>query len=192
MLIQTQTQTAGQTSALTLNGQPGDVPLFTHYRRHPAAWDELFAEDGQPHPHCRLLVDRLGQLLTSEFQQRRSSADLVFVNQGITFSVYADRRGVEKSFPFDLVPRPVASGEWAKLETGLLQRIKALNLFLYDVYHDQRILNDGVVPADLVLQSKCFRKEMLGFAPPGKQYLHVVGTDLVRDGSGRFLVLEDN
>jgi uncharacterized circularly permuted ATP-grasp superfamily protein len=170
----------------------GDTPLFAHYCRHDTAWDELFGERDRPHAHCRLLVDRLGQLLTSEFQQRRTAADLVFVNQGITFSVYADRRGVEKIFPFDLIPRPVAATEWTRLETGLLQRIQAMNLFLYDVYHDQRILREGVIPRELVLQSKCFRPEMMGFDPPGKQYIHVVGTDLVRDHTGQFLVLEDN
>src|SRR5205085_11275049 len=133
----------------------------------------------------------LGQLLPAEFQQRRTSADLEFINQGITFSVYADRRGVEKIFPFDLIPRPVAAAEWARLEAGLLQRIQAINLFLHDVYHEQRILREGIIPAELVLQSKGFRKEMTGFDPPGKQYLHVVGTDLVRDPAGRFLVLAD-
>jgi uncharacterized circularly permuted ATP-grasp superfamily protein len=169
-----------------------DAPLFDNYRLHTHAWDELFLEPGGPHGHCRLLVERLGQLATGEFQQRRSGADLVFVNQGITFSVYSDRRGVEKIFPFDLVPRPVAAAEWKVIETGLLQRIKALNLFLYDIYHERRILREGVVPEDLVLQSKCYRPEMAGFDPPGRQYIHVVGTDLVRDHTGRFLVLEDN
>ena len=168
--------------------------LFGDYQRHPTAWDELFdaSRRGNASPHCRLLVDCLDQLRLGEFQKRRTSADLVFVNQGITFSVYADRRGVEKIFPFDLLPRPVASAEWAGLENGLIQRISALNFFLHDVYHEQRILKEGIVPAELVLGSKGFRKEMIGFTPPGKQYLHVVGTDLVRDAAGEFRVLEDN
>jgi uncharacterized circularly permuted ATP-grasp superfamily protein len=186
------------------SGQPATVPiqrenegtlegrLFTNYQPHATAWDELFAEPGRPHDHCRLLVDPLGQLLVEEFQQRRAGADLAFVNQGITFSVYADRRGVEKIFPFDLIPRPVAGTEWRVLETGLLQRIQALNLFLHDLYHEQRILKEGVIPEDLVLRSTAYRPEMIGFNPPGKQYLHVVGTDLIRDSNGQFLVLEDN
>ena len=128
----------------------------------------------------------------NEFSTKRTSADLVFVNQGITFSVYSDRRGVEKIFPFDLIPRTIPAAEWADLEAGLVQRIKALNLFLHDVYHDQRILNEKVIPADLVLGSKGFRKEMVGFTPPGGQYIHVCGTDLIRDADGQFLVLEDN
>jgi uncharacterized circularly permuted ATP-grasp superfamily protein len=186
-----QSQARVQTQEQTLTPRPS-VPLFGGYRPHPQAWDELFQGPGQAHAHGRLLVERLGGLQLGEFQERRASADLVFINQGITFSVYSDRRGVEKIFPFDLVPRPVAAAEWKEMEAGLVQRIRALNLFLHDVYHDRRILRAGVVPEDLVLQSKGYRPEMLGFDPPGRQYLHVVGTDLVRDPSGRFLVLEDN
>jgi uncharacterized circularly permuted ATP-grasp superfamily protein len=172
--------------------ESGGETIFTGYRRHPGAWDELFAGNGEPHDHCRLLVERLGQLRSGEFQSRRASADLVFINQSITFSVYSDRRGVEKIFPFDLVPRPIAAMEWDRLERGLKQRILALNHFLYDVYHDRRILKEGVIPAELVLGSKCYRPEMVGFEPPGRQYVHICGTDLVRDTRGDFLVLEDN
>jgi uncharacterized circularly permuted ATP-grasp superfamily protein len=182
----------GETPEQASTPAPTDTHLFEGYRPHSTAWDELFQAANSPHDHCRLLFNRLGQASLTEFQQRRASADLVFVNQGITFSVYADRRGVEKIFPFDLIPRPVASGEWQVLEAGLVQRIRALNLFLHDVYHERHILRAGVVPEDLVLQSKCYRTEMVGFDPPGRQYLHVVGTDLVRDENGQFLVLEDN
>jgi uncharacterized circularly permuted ATP-grasp superfamily protein len=170
----------------------GENALFGAYRRHATAWDELFHDAARPHDHCRLLVDRLSRLVTTDFQAKRANADLVFINQGITFSVYADRRGVEKIFPFDLVPRPVAAGEWVGLEAGLVQRIRAINLFLHDVYHERKILRDGVVPEDLVLQSKGYRPEMIGFNPPGGQYIHIVGTDLVKDAQGQFLVLEDN
>jgi uncharacterized circularly permuted ATP-grasp superfamily protein len=188
-----QTQTLNKFADRLTHGQDfAAEPLFGRYRRHPEAFDELFGPDGHPHLHCRLLVERLGQMRAAEFQHRRVSADLVFLNQSITFSVYSDRRGVEKIFPFDLIPRPVAAAEWERLEAGLKQRIAALNLFLFDVYHEQRILKEGVVPADLVLGSKCYRPEMIGFAPPGRQYVHVCGTDLVRDAKGEFLVLEDN
>ncbi len=166
--------------------------LFDGYAAHTAAWDELFARDGQPHPHTDVLVDRLGRLACGEFLDKRASADLTFVNQGITFSVYSDRRGVEKIFPFDLIPRPVPAHEWRVLERGLVQRLRALNLFLLDVYHDQRILKAGVVPAELVLGSKGFRPEMVGFRPPGGTYIHVCGTDLIRDAAGQWRVLEDN
>ncbi len=166
--------------------------LFDGYAPHAAAWDELFTRAGIPHPFAGVLVDRLGQLLCGDFLDKRASADLTFVNQGITFSVYADQRGVEKIFPFDLIPRPVPAHEWQTLERGLAQRLRALNLFLEDVYHDQRILKAGVVPADLVLGSKGFRKEMVGFRPPGGTYIHVCGTDLIRDAAGEWRVLEDN
>jgi uncharacterized circularly permuted ATP-grasp superfamily protein len=188
-----QTLAGGMARQTMLNGEQGLAPaLFDSYRRHPAAWDELFDNAGQPHAHCRLLVECLGQLGAADFQQRRAAADLVFINQGITFSVYSDRRGVEKIFPFDLIPRPVAASEWDRLEAGLHQRIGAINQFLHDVYHEQRILKEGVIPAELVLGSRGFRKEMIGFEPPKGQYVHVVGTDLVRDAAGQFRVLEDN
>jgi len=172
----------------------GHVPasLFSNYKLHPKAWDELFDLSCAAHPHCHAVVERLGKLGLTEFQDRRTSADLEFMNQGITFSVYADRRGVEKIFPFDLIPRIVSGSEWVRVEKGLRQRITALNMFLYDVYHDQRILKEKIVPEDLVLRSKGFRKEMIGFTPAQKQYIHVVGTDLIRDDKGEFVVLEDN
>nr|WP_202920788.1 circularly permuted type 2 ATP-grasp protein [Urbifossiella limnaea] len=166
--------------------------LFDQYRLHPSAWDELFNRGGNPHDYCGALVDRLGRLHVTEFDNRRASADLAFVNQGVTFSVYADQRGVEKIFPFDLIPRPIPATEWATLEKGLEQRITALNKFLDDIYHDQRILKEKVIPEDLALGSKGFRKEMVGFRPPGGVYVHICGTDLIRDAAGNFVVLEDN
>jgi len=169
-----------------------DALLFGSYRCHERAWDEMFQSDSSPQQHASMLLDCLGDLTTSTFCERRSLADLVFINQGITFSVYSDRRGVEKIFPFDLVPRPVGGAEWDHIEAGLNQRIGALNFFLNDIYHEQRILREGIIPAELVLNSKGYRPEMEGFTPPCGQYLHVVGTDLIRDPSGEFLVLEDN
>jgi len=166
--------------------------IFTSYKHHEKAWDDLLDWDGKPHAHCKTLVESIGKLSPHEFQDKRSAADLAFVTQGITFSVYSDCRGVEKIFPFDLVPRPVEKKEWDRLETGLKQRTKALNLFLYDVYHDQKIVNDKVIPRDMIESSQGFRKEMIGFTPPGKQYIHILGTDLIRNTDGEFLVLEDN
>jgi uncharacterized circularly permuted ATP-grasp superfamily protein len=179
--------------ALRLATGADNLPaLFENYAPHASAWDELFAGHGRAHEHCHALVDYLGGLSSKEFQERRQNADWAFINQGITFSVYSDRRGTEKIFPFDMIPRLIAAREWRRLEAGLLQRITALNHFLHDVYHDRRILKEKVVPEDLVLASKSYRPEMIGFDPPGKQYLHIVGTDLVRDAIGEFLVLEDN
>jgi uncharacterized circularly permuted ATP-grasp superfamily protein len=187
-----QRQTGELLPVETPDDRTGGARLFEGYRKHPAAWDELFAASGEPHEHCAHLVARLGALTAGDFQKFRAGADLAFINQGITFSVYSDRRGVEKIFPFDLIPRPVSHEDWRRLEAGLLQRIDALNSFLYDIYHDRRILREGVVPAELVLESASYRPEMAGFDPPGKQYLHVVGTDLIRDQAGQFRVLEDN
>ena len=189
---QSQSQTMGVSQPATRDAPGGERPLFEGYECHPTAWDELFAEAGVAHDYCAPLAQRLGELNAAEFQRLRVSADLVFMNQGITFSVYSDRRGTEKIFPFDLIPRPVSSKEWVSIEQGLIQRITALNLFIHDVYHDRRIIKEGLVPEDLVVQSKAYRPEMEGFNPPGNQYLHVCGTDLVRDAHGQFLVLEDN
>ncbi|MBX9582041.1 MAG: circularly permuted type 2 ATP-grasp protein [Gemmataceae bacterium] len=186
------TRAAPRTAPIPNEALPVPAKLFDGYAPHPAAWDELFGRGHDPHPHCCPLVERLGRLTPAEFQAKRTNADLAFVNQGVTFSVYSDRRGVEKIFPFDLIPRPIPAAEWQTLEAGLVQRLTALNLFLDDVYHDQRILKEGVVPADLVLGSKGYRKEMAGFRPPGGVYVHICGTDLIRDADGRFLVLEDN
>ncbi|MGO9600922.1 MAG: circularly permuted type 2 ATP-grasp protein [Isosphaeraceae bacterium] len=185
-------QTQGGTQKQVLPTAEAESLLFQDYRPHSKAWDELFAEPDRGHDYCQVLLDWLGRLNVREFLERRTSADLAFINNGVTFSVYSDRRGTEKIFPFDLIPRPVSGKEWDRLEAGLIQRIRALNTFLDDVYHNQRILAEGVVPADLVLGSKGFRPEMVNFSPPGKQYVHVVGTDLVRDHKGEFLVLEDN
>ena len=177
----------------SLNGVGADkARLFDRYAPHPTAADELFSQAKVPHPHCRTLVDQLGRLHLPEFQTKRANADLAFVNQGITFSVYSDRRGVEKIFPFDLIPRTIPAAEWVILEGGLIQRVKALNRFLHDVYNDRRILKEGRIPAELVLGSKGYRKEMIGFTPPGGVYVHICGTDLIRDTDGSFLVLEDN
>ncbi|MDR3636938.1 MAG: circularly permuted type 2 ATP-grasp protein [Isosphaeraceae bacterium] len=192
MLTQTMGTEQAQVQTQTQNHADAGARLFDGFVPHPTAWDELFAAGGGAHDHCAALVERLGQLSPAEFQRLRGDADLVFVNQGITFSVYADRRGVEKIFPFDLIPRPVAAHEWKRLEAGLVQRIRTLNLFIHDVYHEGRVFREGVVPEELVVRSKAYRPEMVGFEPPGKQYLHVVGTDLIRDEHGEFRVLEDN
>ena len=132
--------TVENTMHARVSAEADDSFLWANYAPHANAWDELFDRDLQPHEHCQALVQWLGQMAVGEFQERRHNADLVFITQGITFSVYADRRGVEKIFPFDLLPRPVSAKEWYPIEAGLLQRIKAINLFLYDVYHDRRIL----------------------------------------------------
>src|SRR5436305_1677715 len=152
MLTQNQSPGGVQIQSSTTLG--GETFLFDGYQKHPEAWDELFAAAGTPHGFCQGLVERLGGLTSAEFQGLRTGADLVFINQGITFSVYSDRRGTEKIFTFDLIPRPVEASEWQRLESGLHQRIKALNLFLHDLYHDRRALKERAIPADLVRAPK--------------------------------------
>ena len=155
-------------------------------------FDEMFHKQGEPRPHYAAVATRLSSLGQKAFTRRRQMADLAFRNQGITFTVYSDQRGVEKIFPFDLVPRIIPADEWKTIERGLTQRIIALNLFCKDVYNEQRILREGKIPPSLIYGAKMFRREMCGVRVPRDVYIHVCGTDLIRDAHGNYLVLEDN
>jgi uncharacterized circularly permuted ATP-grasp superfamily protein len=155
-------------------------------------FDEMFEGPGAPRPHYAPVLERLSRLDATSFQRRRRMADVTFVNQGITFTVYSDKLNVERIFPFDLVPRIITAREWDTIERGLVQRITALNLFCKDIYHDQRILTDRVIDPALIYGAKMFRREMIGFPVPRDIYVHICGTDLVRGGDGQFYVLEDN
>jgi uncharacterized circularly permuted ATP-grasp superfamily protein len=155
-------------------------------------FDEMFAAPGEVRPHYAALREQLAHMTSDAFDERRRQADASFLHQGITFTVYHEDQGIERVFPFDLVPRIIPHPEWARLERGLEQRVRALNLFLHDIYHDQRILRDRRVPAELVFGARHYRREMIGIDVPGGIYAHVVGTDLVRGGDGAYCVLEDN
>lgn len=155
-------------------------------------FDEMFTPEGGVRPLYRALAQNLEELSSSEFENRQRMADLILRNQGVTFTVYSDRAGIEKVFPFDPIPRLVAADEWESIERGLVQRIQALNLFIDDVYHAQRIFADKVVEPWLVQGATFFRRQMIGLRPPRGIYTHVVGTDLIRDVNGQLLVLEDN
>ncbi|HEY3111611.1 MAG TPA: circularly permuted type 2 ATP-grasp protein [Chloroflexota bacterium] len=155
-------------------------------------YDEAFTAPGRPRPHYRPLVRTLGSLTAREVGERRLRLDRAFMNQGVTFTVYKDDAGIERIFPFDPMPRIVTRRKWERIEAGLKQRIFALNAFVHDVYHQQKILADRAVPPELVLSARFFRPEFLGFEVPGNIYIHVVGSDLVRDERGDFFVLEDN
>ncbi len=155
-------------------------------------FDEMFAAPGEPRPHYRALYDYLRELTPEALAERRRLADAAFLHQGITFTVYGEAAGVERIFPFDLVPRLIPRAEWERLERGLTQRVTALNLFLRDIYHEQRILREKRVPAELVFSARHFRREMVGLPVPKQAYIHIVGTDLVRGGDGEYYVLEDN
>jgi uncharacterized circularly permuted ATP-grasp superfamily protein len=155
-------------------------------------FDEMFGRDRSTLSHYQKLRDSFSQITHEDFTTKRNSVDLAFLRQGVTFNVYGDSRGTERIFPFDLVPRIIPAKEWELIERGLVQRITALNLFLHDIYHEQRILKDGVVPAHYVLSGKHFRREFVNFAVPKDIYIHICGTDLIRDDQGQYLVLEDN
>ena len=155
-------------------------------------YDEMFSPDGSPRAAAQMLVERIDSFSEGELTRRQIAAEHALLRMGITFNVYADEQGVEKIFPFDLIPRIIDADEWSWIERGLKQRIHALNLFIDDVYHDQKILKDGVVPADVVLSSERYLQQCVGLNPPRGIWCHITGTDLVRDGDGQIYVLEDN
>jgi uncharacterized circularly permuted ATP-grasp superfamily protein len=166
--------------------------LFANYRPIDGTYDELFAPDGSVRPEAARAVRLLDALGSREFKARQKLANATFLKSGITFSVYSDRAGAERIFPFDLIPRLVPGGPWKQTRRGLEQRIQALNQFLTDVYGEQRILSEGVVPEDLVLGAAGYVKAMRGVQPPAGVHIHIAGIDLIRDPAGEFLVLEDN
>jgi len=155
-------------------------------------YDEMFDGAGGVRPQCQALHDRLAAMSREEFDRKRQLANLTFLNQGVTFTVYSDNRGTERIFPFDLIPRIVAGSEWQHIERGLRQRITALNLFLHDVYHDQRIVKEKILPGEILRSARHFRPEFMGFDVPKGIYIHICGTDLVRGSDGVYYVLEDN
>ena len=163
----------------------GDYPL-------DQAFDEMRERNGEVRPQYRALAETLARLPKEELQRRKQSADLSFLNQGITFTVYGRDEGTERIFPYDLLPRLVTAEEWDRIERGLTQRITALNHFLHDVYFDAKILNDRVVPRELVYSCKHYRRQMRGLQVPRNVYIAVVGSDLLRLTTGEFVVLEDN
>jgi uncharacterized circularly permuted ATP-grasp superfamily protein len=165
--------------------------LFANYHVD-ATFDEMFAPDREPRDCYRVLCDRLLDVEVGELRLRQQAADRAFLNQGITFTVYGDDSGTERIFPYDLLPRILTGAEWDHLERGLAQRIRALNLFLKDIYQDGRILAEGIVPRDLVYSCAHYRREMRGLRVRRDTYVAISGTDLVRHGDGRFAVLEDN
>lgn len=156
------------------------------------AYDEMFVGPGELRPHYDPLLAQFASFPSGELQRRKQAADLSFLNQGITFTVYGREEGTERIFPYDLIPRIITSSEWATVERGLTQRLTALNLFLRDIYNEGRILDDGVVPREVVYSCRHFRRQMIGLQVPRNVYVAVCGTDLIRMENGEFVVLEDN
>ncbi len=155
-------------------------------------YDEMFVSPGVSRPHYEVLRDHLQNMTVEMFAERRRVAEAAFLYQGITFTVYGQEQGVERIFPFDLVPRVIPRAEWDHIERGLIQRVTALNLFLRDIYHEQRILREKRIPPELVFSSHHFRREMVGLNISKDRYVHIVGTDIVRGDDGEYYVLEDN
>jgi uncharacterized circularly permuted ATP-grasp superfamily protein len=157
-----------------------------------SAYDEMFDEDFRPRPHYEVLCRRLSGLGAEEFRRRKAMTDLSMLQDGVGFTVYRQEEGIERVWPMDPVPRIIPAGEWRRIEQGLIQRLTALNLFLRDVYHDQLILRDGVIDPRLIYEGAFFRREFMGAAVPKDIYIHICGSDLIRDPQGNYLVLEDN
>ncbi len=162
------------------------------FYRPGRSYDEMFAADGSVRPHYAALRARMETLTPTELAERQRTLEQSFLLQGITFTVYGADSATERIIPTDLFPRIIHATEWAKIEAGLTQRLKALNLFLTDIYGDQKILADGVAPRELVLGAPSYRREMRGLYVPHNTYVNVSGADLIRDEAGEFAVLEDN
>jgi uncharacterized circularly permuted ATP-grasp superfamily protein len=155
-------------------------------------YNEMYDANGGVRAHYKGYEDWLKATPPERIERKRAEADLAFHRVGITFAVYGEEAGKERLIPFDIIPRVIPSAEWKALQSGLRQRVKALNMFLWDVYHDQEILKAGVIPAEQVLNNAQYRPVMQGVDVPGGIYAHITGVDIVRAGEGEFYVLEDN
>jgi uncharacterized circularly permuted ATP-grasp superfamily protein len=165
--------------------------LLSDYSTRPNIWDEMCLQ-GEVREHYKVFFESLSQISPADLARKDELAKKLFMSQGVTFTVYSDGEGIEKIFPFDIIPRIITATEWAHIERGIKQRIKALNIFLRDIYHDQFIIKDGVVPASLIHSCPNFLREMVGVDVPFDIYTHISGIDLIRDSDGSFYVLEDN
>lgn len=154
--------------------------------------DEMFDAEGRVRPGYEAFRQRAEQLTFDDMTRRQVAAEKALMAMGITFNVYAENEGTERIMPIDIIPRILEGQEWSRIERGLVQRITALNLFIDDVYNEQKILKDGIVPRELIESSKCFLKPCIGLKPPQGIWCHITGTDLIKDETGQYLVLEDN
>ena len=169
-----------------------DFPIFSSYELNSKLYDELFDDRGQVRKIYKKLYELFGDHSIPEYDRLNKQAKDSFFNLGITFQVYGEAQVQEKIFPFDLFPRIIEQKEWDIIEKGVLQRSRALNLFLWDVYHEQKIIKNGVVPIELINSSNNFLKEMINLDPPEGIYNHISGTDLIKHSDGNYYVLEDN
>jgi uncharacterized circularly permuted ATP-grasp superfamily protein len=167
------------------------LDLASPYATAPC-FDELYSESGIPRDHYRQLAATLGGLPADDVLTRVQSINTTLLQRGVTFTVYSEAAGTERVFPFDVLPRILTASEWSRIEDGIAQRVRALNAFLHDLYHGERILREGLVPRDLIYSSKNYCREMIGVDIEQDIYVHVSGIDLIRDTNGAFFVLEDN
>lgn len=165
--------------------------LINNYPLHEA-YDELIGSDNQPRPATRPLFDFLAGIDAATLEARRQAVEAAIITMGITFTVYSEAGNIDRAWPFDIIPRIIDRREWTRIEAGLKQRLVALNLFINDLYNEQRIVKDGVFPPEVLASSANFRPQCRGITPPLGVWAHVCGTDLVRDRDGTIYVLEDN
>src|SRR5262249_45057490 len=158
--------------------------LFSGYTHGPA-YDEMFESPGSPRSHYQILYRRLQKLSPAEFRRRKAMTDLSMLQDGVGFTVYRQEEGIQRVWPMDPVPRIIPAREWTRIEQGLIQRLTALNLFLKDIYHEQLILRDRVIEPYLIHEGEFFRREFLGASVPRDIYIHICGTDLIRDTDGQ-------
>ncbi|TMI65772.1 MAG: circularly permuted type 2 ATP-grasp protein [Bacteroidetes bacterium] len=168
-----------------------DNSLLQSYHVQPKVWDEMFAAAGIRTPY-KNFVKAIEDLSAEEMTHKDELAKKLFMSQGITFTVYSSGEGIEKIFPFDIIPRIIEAAEWEHIDKGIKQRLKALNIFLKDIYHHQFIIKDGIIPAKLIYSCPNFVRQMVNVPVPFDIYTHISGIDLIRDHDGTYYVLEDN
>jgi len=167
-------------------------PIFSSYQKNAQLYDEIFDDQNHVRPIYKKIFDLYSDHSVNDFTSLNEKAKASFFNQGITFQVYSDERAQEKIFPFDLFPRIIGNKEWKTIEKGVFQRSKALNEFIWDLYHEKNIIKEGIVPLDLISSSANYLRQMIDLDPPGGIYNHISGTDLIRHSDGKYYVLEDN
>jgi uncharacterized circularly permuted ATP-grasp superfamily protein len=177
--------------AVTPTTDKAPTGLFEGYTPGPA-YDEMFDRSMRPRPHYQALFRTLQSYSPEEFRRRKAMTDLSMLQDGVGFTVYRQEEGIERVWPMDPVPRIIPAAEWQLIEKGLIQRLTALNLFLKDIYHTQLVLRDRIIEPSLIYEGGFFRPEFMGTSVPRDIYIHICGTDLIRDTDGRYLVLEDN
>ena len=155
-------------------------------------YDEMFDENNNVRPNYKLFAERLQSLSQKKLNTLQHATDRAQLSLGMTFNVYSDNQGVERILHLDIIPRIIGSDEWTQLEKGLQQRIKALNLFIQDIYNDQKVIKDKIIPKEMILSSASYLKELEGFKPPKDIWCHITGSDLIKGGDGQYYVLEDN